>query len=96
MLSRNMYSEHGFEPRMSPPAGDVCHSLIVVWNCTPGSADAHAASAICRHRSRALTVFIVSPSVRRVRCQSLSSTTASRKSFVMRTELFEFWPETVA
>src|SRR5690349_15516596 len=41
--SRNMYSEHGFEPRIGPEAGQVCQSLTVVWNCSPGSAEAHAA-----------------------------------------------------
>ena len=28
--SRNMYSEHGLEPRMGPEAGQVCQSLMVV------------------------------------------------------------------
>jgi hypothetical protein len=41
--SRNMYSEHGLLALIRPPAGQVCHSLIVVSNCTPGSAQAHAA-----------------------------------------------------
>ena len=30
--SRNMYSEQGFEARIGPLAGQVCQSLIVVWN----------------------------------------------------------------
>ena len=30
--SRNMYSEHGFEPLIRPPSGQVCHSLMVVSN----------------------------------------------------------------
>src|SRR5438270_562783 len=41
--SKNMYSEHGFDARMSPPFGQVCQSLIVVWNWMPGSAEAQAA-----------------------------------------------------
>ena len=41
--SRNMYSEQGFEASIRPSAGQVCQSLIVVSNCTPGSAEAHAA-----------------------------------------------------
>ena len=41
--SRNMYSEHGFEALISPSAGQVCHSLVVSWNCTPGSAQVQAA-----------------------------------------------------
>jgi ribonucleoside-diphosphate reductase alpha chain len=32
VLSRNMYSEHGLEARISPLSGQVCQSLIVVWN----------------------------------------------------------------
>ena len=27
--SRNMYSEHGFDARISPEAGQVCQSLMV-------------------------------------------------------------------
>src|SRR5215469_7909960 len=44
--SRNIYSEHGFEARIGPLAGQVCQSLMVVWNWMPGSALAQAASAI--------------------------------------------------
>ena len=91
-----MYSEHGLQALIRPDSGQVCQSLIVVSYCTPGSAQAQAASAIWSQRSRALTVLATSPSVRRVRFQSPSFSTASMKSFVTRTELFEFWPETVA
>src|ERR1700693_2522930 len=55
--SRNMYSEHGFDARIGPLLGQVCQSLMVVWNWMPGSADAHAACPIWSHRSRALTVL---------------------------------------
>src|ERR1700712_4206642 len=41
--SRNMYSEHGLLATMSPAAGLVCHSLMVVWYWMPGSAEAQAA-----------------------------------------------------
>src|SRR5216683_54019 len=41
--SRNMYSEHGFDALIGPEAGQVCQSLMLVWYCRPGSADAHAA-----------------------------------------------------
>src|SRR5919197_1484111 len=81
--SRNMYSEHGFEPLIGPDAGQVCQSLTVVWNCRPGSAQAQAALAI------------LPGLVRQVRSQSPSASTALRNSSVTRTELFEFWPETV-
>jgi hypothetical protein len=38
-----MYSEQGFEATISPAAGLVCHSLMVVWKWMPGSAEAQAA-----------------------------------------------------
>ncbi len=95
MSSRNMYSEHGFEARMRPPAGLVCQSFIVVLKCRPGSADAQAAWPICSQRSRALRVFVTLPLVRPFSSQSLSASTARRKSSVSETELLEFCPETV-
>ena len=55
VLSRNMYSRARIGLALIRPAsGQVCHSLMVVSYCTPGSAHAQAASAICRQRSRAL------------------------------------------
>src|SRR5436190_553141 len=94
--SRNMYSEHGFDARIGPDAGQVCQSFTVVWNWRPGSADAQAAWPIFSHRSRALSVFDTRPGlVRQVRSQSPSASTALRNSSVTRTELLEFWPETV-
>jgi hypothetical protein len=39
-----MYSEHGLDALIRPEPGQVCHSLIVVSYCTPGSALAQAAS----------------------------------------------------
>ncbi len=65
--SRNMYSEHGLEARISPPDGQVCQSLMVVWNWMPGSAQCQAAEPILSHSSRALTVLCTLPSVRRMR-----------------------------
>src|SRR5262245_60180938 len=93
--SRNIYSEHGLEARIGPEAGQVCQSLTVVWYCRPGSAHCQAASAIFSQRSRALTVLWTLPSVRRVSFHSASVSTARKNSSVTRTELFEFWPETV-
>src|SRR5579871_3014921 len=55
--SRNMYSEQGFEALIRPLAGQVCHSLIVLSNWTPGSAQDQAASPIFSHRSAALMVL---------------------------------------
>src|SRR5207244_3934052 len=67
------------------------HLLIVVSYWRPGSAHSHAASAICRNRSRALIVSSASPVVTARRCQSASSSTACMNSSVTRTELLAFW-----
>ena len=64
VLSRNMYSEHGFDALMRSEFGHVCQSLIVVSYCRPGSAQDQAASAIQRQRSRARYVSQTSPVVR--------------------------------
>src|SRR5258705_9904398 len=93
--SRNIYSEQGLDALMRPLPGQVCHSLMVVSYCTPGSAQAQAAWEIFSHRSRAFMVLETLPSVRRISFQSPSVFTASMKLLVMRTELLEFWPETV-
>ena len=65
--SRKLYSEHGFEALIRPLSGQVCHSLIVVSNCRPGSAEAQAAWPIRSHNSRAGNLLATLPSVRRVR-----------------------------
>src|SRR5215469_6655789 len=93
--SRNMYSEHGLDALMRPDSGQVCHSLIVVSYCRPGSALAQAAYAILSHSSRASTALCSLPSVRRINSHLPPLSTRSRKSLVTRTELFEFWPATV-
>src|SRR5689334_18094358 len=94
--SRNMYSLQGLLALMRPSAGQVCHSLMVVSYCRPGSALCHAASQICSQRSRAGTVLITRVGfVRVVSSQSASLSTAAKNSLETRTELFEFWPETV-
>src|SRR5688500_7365619 len=89
-LSRCMYSLHGLEALMRPVLDAVCHLLIVVSNCMPGSAHSHVAVAIWRNSSRALIVRTVSPEVTARRCQSLSSITACMNSSVTRTELLAF------
>src|SRR5919107_1360134 len=87
-----MYSEHGLDALIRPEFGDVCHWLIVVSYWTPGSAQRHAASAISRISSRALTGSPTGwPVVRASRCQSSSDSTACMNSSVTRTELLAFW-----
>src|SRR6187401_3309773 len=92
--SRYMYSLHGLDALMRAVPADVCHALIVVSYCRPGSPHSHAAWAMSRHRSRAFTVCTVLPSRTERRFQSRSFCTASMKSSVTRTELFEFWKNT--
>src|SRR3984893_12437164 len=94
--SRNMYSEHGLDARIGPDAGQVCQSLTVVWDCRPGSAQPRGGWPSFPHRSRPLTVLAIRPGlVRQNRSQLASDSTALRNSSVTRTELLEFWPETV-
>ncbi len=50
LLSRCMYSLHGFDALIRPEAGHVCHSLIVVSYCMPGSAHSQAACGDLAHQ----------------------------------------------
>ncbi len=95
MSSRNMYSEHGLEARISPSFGQVCQSLIVVWYCRPGSAHSHAARATLSQMSRARTFERTLPSMRLFSSHQPSSMTAFMNASVMRRELLEDWPLTV-
>jgi hypothetical protein len=70
--SRNMYSEHGLLALMRAVFGHVCHALMVVSYCTPGSAQPHAASR-SSSRDHALEVSTTSPVVRIVVCHSPSA-----------------------
>ena len=77
MSSIDMYSEHGFDALIRPVFGSVCHALIVVSYWTPGSAQRHAASAICAQQlARLAASRRREPSVRAVRFQSASASTA--------------------
>ncbi len=93
-LSRCMYSLHGFDALMRPLAGQVCHRLMVVSNCMPGSPHACAASAIIRRMSRARRVSATSLDLTKCVCHSASSRIACMKPSVARTELFAFWKNT--
>src|SRR5918992_2055850 len=86
-----MYSEQGLDALIRPETGEVCHWLMVVSYCTPGSAQRQAASAISRINSRAGTVSVGCPVVREIRFQSSSFSTACMNSSVSRTELLAFW-----
>ncbi len=86
-----MYSEHGLDALIRPEFGQVCHSLIVVSYCTPGSAQRHAASAIWRSTSSAFSVATVEPSARAVNSQSSPRSARSMNSSDTRTELLAFW-----
>ena len=98
--SRNMYSEQGLEPLILPPSGQVCHSLMVVSNCTPGSAHAHAVYATLSQRSPASMVLHgsgsrpsasdLSSSVLQYRFQSPPCLTESMNWLGTRTELLLF------
>src|SRR6266511_547302 len=89
--SIDMYSLQGLDALMRPVFGSVCHELIVVSYCTPGSAHSHAAAEIWRSSSRASTVETTVPSVRAVRLNSRPSAAASMNVSLARTELFAFW-----
>ena len=59
-IAGGVVEEHVFRARIAsamigPDAGQVCQSLMVVWNCRPGSAQAQAAWPIFSHRSRAFS-----------------------------------------
>src|SRR5687767_13100409 len=88
--SRNMYSEQGFEALIFPLLGQVCQRLIVESYCTPGSAQAQAASATTCHRSAASRVSTTSPVVRARVCHLPPESAAFMKSSETRIELLEF------
>src|SRR5690606_2374922 len=95
-LSRLMYSLQGLLAVMRPVSGLVCQSLIVSSYWMPGSAHSHAACAIFRNRSLALTVSTTSPVSRARSPNSPSDSTARMNSSDTRTELLAFWYWTLA
>ena len=90
LLSRCMYSLHGFDALMRPVLAAVFQRLMVVSYCMPGSALSCAASAIHRMTSRARTVSSVLPVVTALNSHIPSCSTACINSSVTRTELFAF------
>ena len=86
-----MYSEHGFDALIRPEFGQVCHSLMVVSYCTPGSAQRQAASASWFSTSFASTISFAPSSTRAFSSQESPRSARSMNSSVTRTELFAFW-----
>src|SRR5689334_20820139 len=94
--SRKRNSLQGLLAKIRSVDLHVCHFWIVSSNWTPGSAHAHAASAMSFHSFRAWNVSYTSPFVRMRVDHSVSRSTACMYVSGTRTELFEFWPATVA
>src|SRR6186713_1465615 len=92
VLSRNMYSLHGLLALMRPLLGQVCHLLIVVSYCTPGSPHCQAHSAMRPSSSRAghegPSLF---GSVTQCVVHFWFFSTACMNSSVTRTERLAFW-----
>src|SRR5690349_11565488 len=88
--SRNMYSLHGFDELIGAVFEQVCQLLIVEWNCTPGSPQTHADSAISFMTSRAWSFSMTCPSRTDFVVHSRPSVTARMNSSVTRTEWFAF------
>src|SRR6266850_5166110 len=61
--SRNMYSEHGFDALIRAVFFDVCHRLMVVSYCMPGSPQRQVESAIFIIKSRARSFSAGCPSM---------------------------------
>src|SRR5579875_2374566 len=89
--SRNMYSEQGLEALIRPEFLEVCHLLMVVSYCMPGSPHCQVASAIWCMSSLARKVLTGAPSLTVLVENSPSRSTAVMNSSVTRTELLAFW-----
>src|SRR5271154_2639636 len=89
--SRNMYSEQGFDALMRAVLFEVCHRLMVVSYCMPGSPQRQVESEILKSKSRARSFSLGWPSVMLRVHQSRSSSAAVMNSSVTRTEWLAFW-----
>src|SRR6185369_4032215 len=90
--SRNIYSLHGLLALIRPLLGQVCHLLIVVSYCTPGSPQCQAHSAMRVSSVRAsYDGPSVLPSVIQWVCHVAPFSTAAMNSSVTRTERLAFW-----
>src|SRR5579875_1730349 len=90
-LSRNMYSEHGFDALIRAVFLLVCQRLMVVSYCIPGSPHCHVASAMWCMMSRALYSFTGAPFFTALVQNVSLFTTAFIITSAARTELFAFW-----
>src|SRR5947209_832752 len=98
VLSRNMYSLHGLLALIRPLLGQVCHLLIVVSYCTPGSPQCQAHSAMRLSSSRAgqdgpsrlgsVTQCVVHFWFFSTACMNSSVTRTERFAFLKRIELY--------
>ncbi len=86
-----MYSLHGLDAVIRPDSGEVCQWLMVSSYWMPGSAHAHAASAILRKRPLASTSSMTSPVIRPRSPNFEPVSTAFMNSSFTRTELLAFW-----
>src|SRR5580765_3098065 len=92
VLSRNMYSLHGLLALMRPLLGQVCHLLMVVSYCTPGSPQCQAHSAMRLSSQRASYDGPSRPgSVTQCVTHFWFFSTACMNSSVTRTERLAFW-----
>src|SRR3989338_6482831 len=85
----------GLLPLILPSSGQVCHSLIVVSYCTPGSAEAQAQYPISLQSFSAGMVRSTVPEILVFNSQLRPFSSASKKALGMRTELLLFCPATV-
>ncbi len=76
---------------MRPALGLVCQRWMASSYWTPGSPQAHAASAISRISWRAGTVSRTSPEATARVSHGSSESTRRKNSSVSRTELLAFW-----
>src|SRR3984957_18909708 len=89
--SKYIYSEQGFEELIRAVLLEVCHLLIMVSYCMPGSPQIQVDSAIMRKMSLAWKVSTGAPSLRALVVQVPLLAAACINSSDTRTEWLAFW-----
>src|SRR5690242_17678340 len=89
--SRYIYSEQGLDELMRAVLALVCHLLMMVSNCIPGSPQIQVDSAAMRSMSLALKVSTGLPSRRALVVQVPSFSAAVMNSSDTRIEWLAFW-----